>query len=177
MIKLTFNSGISPTHICWVPQRRFSPRWTLICVRVLLPCISNTVKHLVLTNLFLFAQFKATKNLYPSILEFKNKRVLQISMINIFFFLHVIGNLTGIWETYSNSCYYFMILWRNRYWKKNSSLTSLTSERNTNSESEGDKHLHHTLSDRSRCHERIGQPTVWLFLWAEWSWKDTTGQE
>lgn len=55
------------------------------------------------------------KRFYPSILEFKNKRVLQISMINIFF-LQVIGNLTEIWETYSISYYYFMMLWGNKYW-------------------------------------------------------------
>lgn len=38
-------------------------------------------------------------------------------------------------------------------------MISLTSERNTNGESGGDKHLHHALSDRSRCKERTGRPT------------------
>lgn len=93
---------------------------------------------------------------YPSILEFKNKRVLQISMINIIFF-------TGDWKFVCNLRNLFNLL-LSFYDTLGEqiliySMISLTSERNTYGESGGDKHLHHALSDRSRCKERTGRPT------------------
>lgn len=77
-------------------------------------------------------------------------------MINIIFF-------TGDWKFDWNlrNVFNLLLLFYDTWGEQIliSSLISLISERKTNSESGGDKHLHHALSDRSRCKERTGRPT------------------